>query len=194
MQQLDLVVKRREPGKPKASVLRSKGIIPGVYYSKGENIAFSTDSIAVRRLIYTAETHLVNLCFEGEEGFKSAILKDVTFDPVTDKITHFDMIGISADRKLTVEVPVMLKGTSIGVREGGILQHNFHKLQITCLPEFLPNAIEIDITGLGMQKTIYVKDIQNANLTFALSPDTAIVSVASPRVIKDADKAGDAKK
>lgn len=186
MNQVDVKVKLRETGKQESKKYRAEGLIPGVYYTKGsEPISLLAEPIALRPIVYTAERKIVRLEIEGVEGFKECILKDIQFDPVSDKIVHFDLYGFIQGQKMTVEVPVVLKGTSIGVREGGIIQHLIHKTTIHCLPKDLPTSIELDITNLKMGESILVRNMNMEGIEFELPKDTAFVSVVTPRVSTD---------
>ncbi len=190
MNQVDLKVKLRDTGKQQSKKYRADGLVPGVFYTKGsEPVSLLAEPLALRPIVYTAETKIVNLEIEGIDGIKECILKDIQFDPVSDKITHFDLYGFIRGQKMTVEVPVVLKGTSIGVREGGIIQHLIHKTKIQCLPKDLPNSIELNITNLKIGESILVRNITMEGIEFELPPDTAFVSVVAPRV--SADKAAE---
>lgn len=186
MNQVDLKVKLRETGKQESKKYRAEGLVPGVYYTKGgEPISLLAEPLALRPIVYTAETKIVNLEIEGMDGVKECILKDIQFDPVSDKIKHFDLYGFIQGQMMTVEVPVVLKGTSIGVREGGIIQHLIHRTKIHCLPKDLPTSIELDITNLRIGESILVRNINLEGISFELPPDTAFVSVVAPRVSTD---------
>lgn len=98
--------------------MRRIGTIPGIYYHKGEEpISISVKELDLRPLIYTAESHIVKLILDGEED-RTCIMKTYDFHPTTDRIVHFDLQGVSGDETVRVEVPVVLKGQSIGVKEG----------------------------------------------------------------------------
>jgi large subunit ribosomal protein L25 len=183
MNQIEIKVNRRPTGKQYAKKVRREGLVPGVFYTKGEDaIPILADPKALKPIVYTSETKIVNLTIEDDNVVKDCVLKDVTFDPVTEALVHFDFQGIIADKKMTVEVPVVFKGQAIGVREGGVLQQVIHKLAINCLPKDIPNHIELDISSLKIGKSIFIKDLHADNFDFILSPDTLIVSIAVPRV------------
>lgn len=182
MAEISLVAKRREKStKGALNQLRKSSNIPGVYYSMGkEPVAIYTHEHSLRPLVYTAETHLVNLMIENEEPTK-CILKEVQFDPITDRVIHFDILGISADHELTIEVPVMLKGSAIGVKNGGMVELHIHKLSVSCLPKDMPDHIVIDISNLELNKSINVGDLNLENIKFLHAPEVQIVSVNIPR-------------
>ncbi len=171
--------------------LRREGNVPGVYYTKGTDpISISLSERSLKPLVYTSETHIVNLIIDGTE-YKS-ILKNIQFDPVTDRIIHVDFIGISADQVIEVEVPVILTGQARGVRDGGLVQHTMHKIKVSCLPSYIPEHISIDITNLGLNQSVHVKDLKIENVTFLQHDDVIIVAVVAPRTAVDAAATGDA--
>lgn len=181
MSEILLSAKRREAGRSNARVLRRQGIVPGVYYRHGEDpIPVSATELALRPLIYTAESHVVRLRLDdGVE--KTCVLKDLSFHPMTDRPTHFDLQGVSADEKIRVEVPVSVVGQSIGHRDGGVVDFVLHKIEIECLPGDLPEHIEVDITNLAIGDSIHVSDLPQDKYTYVTAPDATIVAVTHPR-------------
>ncbi len=175
--------KRTLSSKGAVNQLRREGNVPGIFYSKSaEPIPIYLAEGALRPLVYTAETHIVNVKIDDNEEYKS-IVKNVQFDPVTDKVIHFDLQGISADQEIEIEVPVVLEGQSKGVREGGIVQHAMHKLQIACLPGNIPEHIVINISDLGVGDSVHVKDLKIENVKFLHHEDVIVVSVVIPRAV-----------
>lgn len=165
--------------------LRADGRVPGVYYVHGgPNIPIAVGEPALKPLIYTSETHIIDLRLDDGKQF-SCILRDVQFDPLTDTPIHFDLQGLKADEKLTIDIPVIINGTAAGVREGGILQHIIHKLKISCLPKDIPEHIEVDVEPLAMNQSIHVRDLPKGTYTMLESEDSTIVAVVPPTVIKE---------
>ena len=161
--------------------LRKDGFVPGVYYSKGqEQINFAVEAIALNKYVFTSKTNIIQLTFEGEEGI-GCIIKDVQFDPVTDKVVHIDMLGVVLGQVLQLEVPVSFTGSAIGVKEGGILQEQLHKLEVECLPRHIPENLEIDVTELNIGDSIYIRDLEFENITLLNNETTNVVSVVAPR-------------
>ncbi|MER3524778.1 MAG: 50S ribosomal protein L25 [Ignavibacteria bacterium] len=186
MSEIVLEAERREALGKAAKRVRAAGKIPGVYYAHGEeNIPLQVPSLSLNPLIYTSETHVIELRLK--EGTKRAILRDVQFDPVTDRPIHFDLQGLREDEAVTLEVPVVLVGgTPIGVRQGGLLQHIMHKVRVSCLPKFIPGKIEVNVSQLGMNKSIHVSDLSLPNVTILESPEDPVVAVVPPTVQKEA--------
>jgi large subunit ribosomal protein L25 len=182
MSEVLLEARHRAPGRSDARALRRQGIVPGVFYFHGEEpIPLAATELALRPLIFTAESHIVRLRLDdGVE--KTCILKEVTFDPITDRATHFDLLGVSATEVVRVEVPLLLVGTAAGQREGGVVDVLLHKLEIECLPKDLPEHIDVDITDLAIGQSLHVRDVKAENLTILSSEDATIVAITPPRV------------
>lgn len=183
----DIVVnaQRRDTGKKAAKAVRRNGFIPGVFYVNGkEPIPIATTFLALRSAVYTSETHVIHLKVEGGDSF-DCVLKDITFDPVTDQIVHFDLQGLTAGRKITVEVPIVFTGQAIGARDGGLVQHMHHKLRVECLPKDMPEHIEVDVTNLHIGESLHVGDLQLGAVKSLENADVVVVSVMAPTVAKD---------
>lgn len=180
LQEVELKAQKRDTGKQIAKQIRHSGSIPGIFYSKGmDNVNISVAPLDLRPIVHTPYFKLVNLNIDGD--MKKCVLKAVKFNPVTDKIIHFDMQGITEDRKVTVEVPIEFKGQPVGVRKGGTFQQVFHKCKITCLPRHLISAIQIDISNLDVAQSIHLKDVGVEGIEFAIPLDSLVCAVNIPR-------------
>ncbi len=175
---------RKELGK-RANALRRLGKVPGIYYGHGQNnIPVSLLEAELKPLYKTSATHVINLKLD-DGSIHTCILKDIDFDPVTDKPVHFDLFGLKADEDLVIEVPVTLTGgIPEGVKGGGILQHILHKLRVSCLPKNIPDHIEINVATLGINKSIHVSDIAVPNVKIVENGKSTIVAVVPPTIEK----------
>jgi large subunit ribosomal protein L25 len=175
---------RKEIGK-KAHTLRYNGNVPGIYYGHGQsNIAVTMPENSLKPLYKTSAAHLIDLKLD-DGSTHMCILKDIDFDPITDKPVHFDLFGVNENELLTIDVPVVLTGgTPQGVKEGGILQHILHRLKVSCLPKFIPDHIEINVSTLGINKSVHVSNISVPNVTILENAKTTIVAVVPPTVEK----------
>lgn len=189
MSEITLKAKKREDYKTGTlNQLRLTGVIPGIYYGHGvENINIAATESDLRPIIYTTESHIVNLSFDSDGKNYSCILKDVQFHPVTDKPLHFDLIALKEGEMITIEVSVHLTGNAAGVKDGGVLQHILHKLQIECLPKNIPSHIDVEISGLNMNDSIKVSDLNLENIRILNEENASIVAVVPPTVEKEAD-------
>lgn len=188
MQEITLEAEiRKEVGK-RARRLRKEGKIPGIFYLHGEdNITIAVPERSLHKFLQSAETHIVNLKL-NDGRTRSCILRDIQFDPVTDRPLHVDFQGLRADEKLTIEVPiVVVGGTPKGVKEGGVLQLVMHKLRISCLPKDIPQHIEVNAEELAINHSIHVRDITVPNVTILDSVDNTIVAVIPPTIEKVAE-------
>jgi large subunit ribosomal protein L25 len=173
--------KREDLGNSTTKNLRKAGNIPGVFYDKNTPaIPILVKDTALHPFVYTSEVRVINLQIEGTDKPYSCILKDIQFDPVSDKPVHFDLLGISENEKITVEVPVKLIGTPAGVKEGGVVQHVLHSLEIECFPSDIPAHIDVNIEPLMIGDGVRVNEIQTKNFEILNSPDSTIVSVVPP--------------
>jgi large subunit ribosomal protein L25 len=166
--------------------LRREGKVPGIYYVSGEkNISIAVQEKLLKPLIFTTEAHIINLKL-NDGGQKSCILRDIQFDPVSERPVHFDFQGLRDDREIIVEVPVVLSaGTPVGVRDGGIVQSFMRRLKVSCFPKYIPEHIEVNILELKVNQFVHVSDLKLENVRFLDSATSAIVGVIPPTVEKE---------
>jgi len=177
--------KRKDINKNNRSTLRIQGRVPGVLYSKHlKPISIDVSRQSINPLVFTAQTHLISLKVDGHEDH-DCIIKDVQFDPVTDEIIHFDLIGLTKGEKIELEVPLHFTGSAAGVKEGGLLQVNLHKLHIQCLPKDIPQSVEVNVSELKVGNSIHVRDLQFADIAILNPEGAVIVSVVLPKVEKE---------
>ncbi|HLU51518.1 MAG TPA: 50S ribosomal protein L25/general stress protein Ctc [Flavobacteriaceae bacterium] len=166
-------VKRESVGKASTRALRNADQVPCVVYGGNEPLHFSVHEREFRGLVYTPEAHTVNL--ELADGTKfQAILQDIQFHPVTDRIIHADFYQLQDDKPVTMEVPVRLTGRARGVVNGGVLRFNMRKLKVRAIPANLPDEVVIDITSMRIGHKKYVESIRNDQYTI-LHPDNAVI-------------------
>ena len=164
--------KRENVGKKYTKALRHAELVPCVVDGGEQPINFSTAEKSFKNLVYTPDAHTVVIELEGKKI--DAVLQDIQFHPITDKILHADFYQLSADKPVVMEVPVRLTGRSKGVVAGGALRQSFRKLRLKALPANLPDEIVIDVTPLKIGNKLYVGSIKNEAYTF-LHPDNAVV-------------------
>ncbi|MGB6083965.1 50S ribosomal protein L25/general stress protein Ctc [Moheibacter sp.] len=166
-------VKRESVGKAATRALRNADQVPCVVYGGNEPLHFSTDEKSFKNLVYTPEAHTVNL--ELADGTKvAAILQDIQFHPVTDKIIHADFFQLHDDKAVAIDVPVRLTGRARGVVNGGVLRFNMRKLKVKAVPANLPDEIVIDVTPMRIGNKKYVESIRTEDYTI-LHPDNAVI-------------------
>ena len=173
---------RKTINKRSRNNLRNEGRVPGVLYgSRMEPIPIDVTRLKINPLVFTAKTNLISLKLDGHEEYE-CVIKDVQFDPVSDEVLHFDLIGLTRGEKIQLEVPIKLLGNAVGVKEGGLLQESMHKLSIECLPKDIPQLLELEVTELNIGDSIHVSDLNFENITILNPENTIVVSVVLPKV------------
>ncbi|MEC5394606.1 50S ribosomal protein L25/general stress protein Ctc [Bergeyella sp. RCAD1439] len=177
--------KRESVGKKSTKALRDAELVPCVVYGGTEPLNFSTEEKSFKNLVYTPDAHTVELVIDGQTI--PAVLQDIQFHPITDRILHADFYQLSEDKPVIMDVPVRITGRAKGVVAGGVLRQSFRKLRLKALPANLPDEIVVDVTPLRIGNKVYVGDIKNDAYTF-LHPDNAVV--AAVKMSRNAMKGG----
>ncbi|MBP6577554.1 MAG: 50S ribosomal protein L25/general stress protein Ctc [Chryseobacterium sp.] len=164
--------KRESVGKKSTKALRDAELVPCVVYGGGEPLNFSALEKAFKGLVYTPEAHTVSIEVDGQ--VIPAVLQDIQFHPITDKIIHADFYRLSDDKPVVMEVPVRVTGRSKGVVAGGVLRQTYRKLKVKAIPANLPDEIVVDITPLKIGNKFYVESLKNDKYSF-MHPDNAVV-------------------
>jgi large subunit ribosomal protein L25 len=164
---------RESVGKVATKALRNAGKVPCVLYGGDKPVHFSADAKAFKNLVYTPNVYTAKIELDGQTY--DAVLQDIQFHPVSDKILHVDFYQLFEDKEITMNIPVRLVGKSKGVMVGGALRHNLRKLRVKALPSNLPDFIEADITELEIGNKLYVTELKNDKFTL-LHPDNTVVA------------------
>ena len=169
-----------------AKYSRNQGMIPGVYYARGEqNLNIQVQALVLNKLVFTSEAHVIDLRL-SDGSSRRCILRDVQFDPVSDKPVHFDLQGLKENEKLTMDIPIVLVGgVPKGVRDGGMLQHVVHKVKISCLPKDMPEKIEVNVADLGINDLVHVSDLSVPNVVILDNAENMVVGVLPPAGVKE---------
>ncbi len=182
---------RKETGKGVARSLRRQALIPAVFYGPElDPVPLALRSRELARLISTAagENILIDLNIEDGESTQShrAMIKEIQVDPVKQTILHVDFYAISMDKKISLEVPITLTGTAVGVSEGGILQQVRRTLEISCLPDRIPEALEIDVSNLAIGDSLHVSDLEIPEGIEVLAEERlTVVTVVPPTKVEE---------
>src|SRR5690554_8046992 len=171
---------RESVGKVATKALRNAGKIPCVVYGGDSPIHFSAEELAFKDLVYTPDVHTVVINLENGDKI-NAVLQDIQFHPVTDRILHVDFYQIFDDKEVTMEIPVRTVGNSRGVRSGGVLRIVTRKLRIKALPENLPDFIEADITDMRIGTKMYVGAVASDQYKIMHPENTVICQVRTSR-------------
>jgi large subunit ribosomal protein L25 len=171
---------RESVGKKATKALRNAGQVPCVLYGGDKPVHFFAADLAFSKLVYTPNVHTVVIALENGKTY-NAIMQNIQFHPVTDKILHIDFYQLFADKEITMEIPVHIIGTSKGVLNGGVLRKNQRKLKVKALPANLPDYIEADITPLQIGDKLYVTALENEAYKFLHPENTVICQVSRSR-------------
>lgn len=183
MKSLEIVgFKRANLGKKDAKALRLDSYVPCVLYGGGEQVHFSAPAILFRELLYTPEVHIVDLNIEGT--MYRAIVQDAQFHPVNEMLLHVDFLALEDGKEVKMEVPVKYVGVSPGVLAGGKLVSKLRKIKVKATPENLPDYVEVNISELGLGKSIKVGKVEPKNYTILTNMQAPIATVAIPRALK----------
>lgn len=181
------VEQRQELGRGKVKNLRLDGFIPAVVYSVGKNslpVKISTSRLLKLIHQHRIEGVVINLNIKDDQKSKSrpCLIKEIQYDPVHGDITHVDFNEISLTKAIKVNIPIVAKGESAGVKqEGGSLEHILWEIEIECLPVNIPKEITVDVSPLKIGDSIHIKDLLVPEGVKILNDPSAIVlSIASP--------------
>ncbi|MDH7913478.1 50S ribosomal protein L25/general stress protein Ctc [Winogradskyella sp. SYSU M77433] len=165
---------RESVGKNSTKALRNAGQVPCVLYGgEAKPVHFSAPELAFSKLVYTPNAHTVVINLDNGDSF-NAVMQDIQFHPVTDKILHIDFYEIYENKEITMEIPVKTVGTSRGVLNGGNLRVPYRKLRVKAIPSKLPDFIEVDITPLKIGTKLYIRELANEDYKF-MHPDNIVV-------------------
>jgi large subunit ribosomal protein L25 len=177
---------RAEIGKGAARKIRADGRVPAVVYGHGvEPLPVSIDAKELFHLLHTdaGMNVLVDMRVNSDEFL--AMPREVQRDHIRGQFLHVDFLRIRRDQKIGVEVPIHLVGESHGVKEGGVIEHHLWNIHLECFPQDVPTSIEADISGLGINESLKVADLEIPDkLTLLASPDEVIVSVVPPQILR----------
>ncbi|MDE5420722.1 50S ribosomal protein L25/general stress protein Ctc [Ancylomarina sp. DW003] len=181
---------RTDLGKKATKALRKAELVPCELYGAGENIHFSVNERDLNKLLFTPETFIVKFDVEGKVF--TSVMREVQFHSVTDKPLHVDFFQVTEDKAFEVEVPVKVEGFAVGVQNGGKLAVNLRKLKVKAMMKDLPESLTIDVTNLGLSKSIQVGALDFENLELLNAKNAVVVQVKLTRAARAAAMAGGA--
>ena len=179
MKTFALSAESRETNKIANRALRNQGKVPCVLYGGEKQVYFSATENDLNKLVNTPDVYLLNIDIDGDSF--QAILQDIQFHPLTDRIIHMDFLQVFDDKEVTVNIPVNFIGTPIGVRNGGNLLVRKRSIRTRAIPANLPDAIDINIEELKIGKFLYIGDIRDERYTFLAGDKSVIVGVKTAR-------------
>lgn len=177
---------RTATGKKATKLARKEGLVPCNLYgeARGENnlpvaLSFTVTTSGLRNLVYTPDIYSVNLDIDGKQY--TAVMRELQFHPVTDQLLHVDFYEVTPEKPIGMEVPIKLNGLAEGVRAGGKLAANVRKLKIRAPYTQIPERLNIDVTNLGLGKTIKAGELQFEGLELVTSPSVVVCQVKMTR-------------
>lgn len=172
--------KRESVGKVSTRALRNADQVPCVIYGGGDTLHFAAKENDFTKLVYTPDVYTVVIKLDNGDSIR-AILQDIQFHPVTDRILHIDFYQIFDDREITLDIPVRTVGTPAGVRAGGVLLIMNRSLQVKALPDNMPDFFEIDINDLKIGDMLDISVIEQKDFEILAEENAPICQVRAPR-------------
>jgi len=173
---------REGSGKADSSRLRRRGLVPCTIYG----VTKESKSLAINKReldkLLSAAHSLINIDINGDE--QTSVVKEIQYHPVKGDIIHVDFQRVKAGQEIQVSVPIKFTGTAPGLKAGGVFQTIRSELDISTLPKYLPNEIEVDISGLDVGDAIHVRDLNLENITIHIDEDETICLIAMPRQVE----------
>ena len=180
--------KRESVGKKSTKALRNADMVPCVLYGEKDPMHFAAKELDFSKLVYTPNAHTVVI--KTEDGEFNAVLQDIQFHPVSDRILHVDFYELNEAKEISMNIPVVIEGAAPGVlNSGGTLILNKRKLRVRALPKNLPDFITADISGLELGNKLYTAQLQAEDYNFLHPDNTVVCQVKTSRAsIKNAQE------
>ena len=174
--------KRTELGKKFTRDLRKADHVPCVMYGGAEVIHFHAHENDFRHIVYTPDAFIVEIDIDGQKH--KAVMQELQFHPVTDKLNHIDFVEVFDDKPVTVEIPISLTGIAIGLKDGGKPRQRRRVLKVRGLLQYLPDTLEIDVTDVAIGDVIKIGDLSYDNLEILDPAQSMIFAIVSSRISK----------
>ena len=167
--------------------IRKNNGVPCVLYGGKEIVHFTVPAEGLRNLVYTPHIYVVDLDIDGKKV--NAIMKDIQFHPVKDNILHVDFYEIDEAKPIVMEIPVQLQGLAEGVKAGGKLALQIRKLKVKALYNLIPEKLIVNVSHLGLGKTIKVGELNFENLELLNAKEAVVCAVKLTRAARGAQAA-----
>jgi len=183
----ELVLKtevREGLGKEANKKLRKLGIIPAVFYHKSKVQTLQVNELEFLHTI-KAGNQLIELKIDGKK--QKALIKDIQFHPVTEKVVHIDFQGVSMSEIVQVLVQLNFVGTPEGIKEGGLFEVHMHDIEVKCKASDIPHELDVNIEEMVIGDTIHISDLDFGDLEIVSNPEMIVAAVVVPKVYKDTE-------
>jgi large subunit ribosomal protein L25 len=175
---------RQAGRKGPARQLRREGLVPGVIYGQGENVMFSAPAKELLKILKSkgGSHHIIRTKFTGDKKERAAMIRRLDVHPITDELTHLDLMEIDVKKPLRLKVELDFVGTAKGVKEkGGVLKIFLKKVEVECMPSDIPNSIVVSITNMDLGDVFHVKDFAaDPKVKILNDPEAAVISIVVP--------------
>jgi large subunit ribosomal protein L25 len=178
---------RESVGKKDADALRASNRVPGVLYGGAEQCHFSLSEVELNKVVFNPDVFKLELDLNGKKV--DCIIQDIQFHPVTDRVTHIDLLEVLPGKPVKVELPLRTTGQAIGVMNGGRLELNYRRVPVRGLVDQLPECLTVDITPLKIGDNARVRDLDIEGLDILLSESALLVACKRTRAAMSADSA-----
>lgn len=173
---------REKASKAELKKMRREGKIPGIFYTQGDAATLISMDLRAFYKLVTRKVNVFDLDF-GKGETKASIVREMQLDPIKGDILHVDLLGIKTTEKVNIKVPINLIGVPIGVKEqGGVLEHPFREIEIECFPRDIPSSIDVDVSGLDINDSLRVEDLNLENIDILSEPESLLAHVVPPKV------------
>jgi large subunit ribosomal protein L25 len=182
MQHFELKGQIRKVGnKAVIKAFRKQGLVPCNLYGLGmENVLFTVDEKELKGAIETPKSYIIDLVLDNGKSY-SAVFHELQFHPVKDNCLHVDFLAVNEEKPITIDVPIVIAGHSVGVQQGGKFTQNARKIRISALMKNLPDDVTVDISSLQLDKVIKAGELKFENITVVTDKDAIICGVKSTR-------------
>jgi large subunit ribosomal protein L25 len=174
------VIKRLKTGKTDTRELRKQDNVPCVLYGGKDTLHFYAHKNEFRKLVYTPEALIVHLNIEGEKH--EAIMQALQFHPVSDNLNHIDFIEVDESKPVIINIPIVLTGNCIGIKNGGKLREKRRSLKVKGLVKNLPDILEVDMTTVDVGNVVKVEDLNYPNIELLDPARSMVVAILSSRL------------
>ena len=178
---------RESVGKKDADALRASNRVPGVLYGGAEQCHFSLSEVELNKVVFNPDVFKLELDLNGKKV--DCIIQDIQFHPVTDRVTHVDLLEVLPGKPVKVELPLRTTGQAIGVMNGGRLELNYRRVPVRGLVDQLPECLTVDITPLKIGDNARVRDLDIEGLDILLSESALLVACKRTRAAMSAESA-----
>ena len=178
---------RESVGKKDADALRASNRVPGVLYGGAEQCHFSLSEVELNKVVFNPDVFKLELDLNGKKV--DCIIQDIQFHPVTDRVTHIDLLEVLPGKPVKVDLPLRTTGQAIGVMNGGRLELNYRRVPVRGLVDQLPECLTVDITPLKIGDNARVRDLDIEGLDILLSESALLVACKRTRAAMSADSA-----